>query len=96
MNDQELLNLIERDREAPLPEGPDPRWIATRLRMAAGEPRRRTENPSELHLLVGLLILGSLTMSALALYAGRPELLLLWPTFLLLSTPLLLWKGANR
>lgn len=96
MNDQELLALIERDRGAPLPEGPDPSWIAARIRMEVGAPPAQTENAAEVHLLVGLAVLGALLPSALALYTDHAEILALWPILLLLFTPLLVRKGANR
>lgn len=94
MNEPELLELIERDRGAPLPEGPDPRWIAARVRVQLGSPTPPTE-ASETRLLLGLALLGACVPSAWALYLGQPAWLLLWPLLLLLLTPLLIRKGAN-
>lgn len=95
MNDQELLDLIERDRGAPLPEGPDPRWIAVRIQVELGEPHLRPETQSEVQLLVALGLLGALASLAWALYTHHTILLLIWPALLLLFTPLVLRKGVT-
>lgn len=96
MNEDRLMDLIERDRRAPLPEGPDPHWIAARVWVAAGRPAAPTESAAEIHLLLVLAILGVLVPIGAALYAGHAEWLLIWPVLLLLLTPLLLRKGAAQ
>lgn len=96
MNDQELLALIEQDRMAPLPEGPDTRWIAARIQVQLGVPAVQADQTAEAHLLVGLAVLGALVPTAWALYTDHPIMLLLWPVLLFLFTPLLMQKGAKR
>lgn len=95
MNEERLLALIEQDRRAPLPEGPDPRFIAARVRVQLGTEPAQTAN-GEVGALVALTVLGSLVPMVWALYARQYGWLALWPTFLLLFTPLVIRKGANR
>lgn len=96
MNDQDLLALIERDRKAPLPEGPDPRWIATRINVEFGESQMQSESQAEVQLLVALGLLAAIVSIVWALYTRHAILLLTWPALLLLFTPLVLRQGVTR
>lgn len=96
MNDAELTRLIQQDRQAPLPESPDPRWIAARVRTRLPASPKRVELGATEILLLVLSILGAMIPTAWALFTNRPAWLLLWPVLLLITAPLLGKNGANQ